>query len=301
MADIGHRWDRDGPASGRRRRGGRGQAARARDRRRGGRRREAESGARRYRFLAKAIPQILWTATPTGSLDSFNPRWAEYTGLAARRSPDRGWLGSLHPEDVRRWLEGWERAVARAEKLSIDLRLRRADGTYRWHLARAMPVRDRAGRLLKWLGTCTDIDDQKRAEGMLGFLAEASTVLASSLDYETTLAAVARLAVPHVADWCVVDMLEPDGSTRRLAVAHSDPARSSSAWELARRYPPALGDPRAAVRVLPTGRSEIADQIDDASPWSPRPATRTTWRCSGPRAAPRRSARPWRPGAGPWA
>jgi len=75
-------------------------------------RREAESGARRYRFIAKAIPQILWTASPSGTLDSFNPRWTEYTGLTARRSLDRGWLGSLHPEDVRRWLEGGERAVS---------------------------------------------------------------------------------------------------------------------------------------------------------------------------------------------
>ncbi len=223
----------------------------------------AESGARRYRFLAKAIPQILWTATPSGVLDSFNPRWAEYTGLTARQSLARGWLRSLHPDDRRRWRDGWERAVSRGENLSIDLRIRRTDDTHRWHLARVTPVRSLSGLLLKWLGTCIDIDDQKRAEGMLRFLAEASTVLASSLDYETTLAAVARLAVPHVADWCVVDMLDRDGSTRRLAVAHADPAQIELGWELARRYPPALGDHRAPTEVLATGRSEIADQIDD--------------------------------------
>jgi PAS domain S-box-containing protein len=228
-------------------------------------RREAESGARRYRFLAKAIPQILWTATPEGTLDSFNPRWSEYTGLTTRRALDRGWLGSLHPDDVRRWLEGWERAVSRGEILTIDLRLQRVDGTHRWHLTRVMPVLSRTGRLLKWLGTCTDIDDQKRAEGMLGFLAEASKVLASTLDYETTLAAVARLAVPHVADWCVVDMCDRDGSTRRLAVAHSEPGQVELGWELARRYPPTLGDPRVPTDVLTTGRSEIAEQVDDAS------------------------------------
>ena len=93
-----------------------------------------------------------------------------------------------------------------------------------------------------------------------------STVLASSLDYETTLAAVARLAVPHVADWCVVDMLEAGGVTRRLAVAHADPAKVELAWEVARRYPACcLGDPRAASRVLQTGRAEVSPVIDDAA------------------------------------
>jgi PAS domain S-box-containing protein len=225
---------------------------------------EAEASGRRYRFLAKAIPQIVWTATPEGAIDSFNPRWTEYTGLPARPSQKRNWLRSLHKDDVRRWRDGWEKSRQSGAKLALDLRLRRQDGTFRWHLVQALPVLDRSGHVLKWLGTCTDIDDQKRAEGMLGFLAEVSTVLASSLDYETTLAAVARMAVPHVADWCVVDMLDPGGSIRRLAVAHPDPTKVELAWELARHYPPALGDPRVALKVIQTGRSEIASEVDDS-------------------------------------
>ena len=129
-----------------------------------------EAGGRRYRFLAKAIPLIVWTATPEGKLDSFNTRWVEYTGLPTRQNRDRGWQRSLHPEDVRRWVDGWSRSLTSENTLTLDVRLRRADGAYRWHLARALPVRDRSGSVLKWLGTCTDIDDQKRAEGMLGFL-----------------------------------------------------------------------------------------------------------------------------------
>ncbi len=224
----------------------------------------AQSSERRYRFLAKTIPQIVWTASPKGLIDSFNPRWSEYTGQSSRPNPDRSWQETLHLEDVRRWIEGWERSRSSGMKLALDLRLRRVDGIYRWHLVHALPVRDRSGRLLKWMGTCTDIDDQKRAEGMLRFQAEVSTVLASSLDYETTLATVARMAVPHVADWCVVDMLEAGGSMRRLAAAHADPSKVDLAWELARRYAPALGDPRVAVRVLQTGRSEIGAEVDDA-------------------------------------
>ncbi len=224
----------------------------------------AEAGGRRYRFLAKAIPQIVWTATPDGVLDSFNPRWTEYTGLAARPHQSRNWRRGLHAEDVPRWVEAWKRARSSGSNVALDVRLRRDDGSYRWHLVRASPIRDRSGALLKWLGTCTDIDDQKRAEGMLWFLAEVSTLLASSLDYETTLAAVARMAVPHVADWCAVDMLEPGGGTRRLAVAHRDPAKVELGWDVARRFPPSLGDPRIPLRVLATGRTELAADIDDA-------------------------------------
>ena len=227
----------------------------------------AEADGRRYRFLAKAIPQIVWTATPDGRLDSFNPRWGEFTGLGSPRAHehDRDWAAALHPEDVRRWDEGWLRARRAGTSLTLDLRLRRADGTYRWHLARALPVLDRQGPAIKkWLGTCTDIDDQKRAEGMLGFLAEVSTVLASSLDYETTLAAVARLAVPHVADWCTVDIAEPDGAFRRLAVAHADPARAELARELGRLYPAHLSDDTGVAEVLRTGRPEVVPVVDRA-------------------------------------
>ena len=224
----------------------------------------ADPSGRRYRFLAKAIPQIVWTAAPSGLLDSFNPRWSEYTGLPHRPNQSRQWRSGLHPEDVPRWVEGWRRAWSSGQNLALDVRLRRTDGSFRWHLVRASPVRDRSGLLLKWLGTCTDIDDQKRAEGMLAFLAEVSTLLASSLDFETTLAAVARMAVPHVADWCVVDLLELDGEIRRLAVAHVDPAQVALGWELARCYPPSLGDPGAARRVLQSGRTELAEVVDDA-------------------------------------
>jgi len=95
------------------------------------------------------------------------------------------------------------------------------------------------------------------------FLAEASKSLSSSLDYETTLATVARLSVPHFADWCAVDMLDEGGELRRLAVAHVDPAKIEWAHEIHRRYPPDPEDPRGLYRVVRTGESEFYPEIDD--------------------------------------
>ena len=109
-------------------------------------RRAAEASGRRYRFLAKAIPQIVWTATPAGSLDSFNPRWTEYTGLVAHAGARTGAGGGRStPRTSAAGSRAGSGRGASGAKLTLDLRLRRADGSYRWHLVHALPVRDRAG------------------------------------------------------------------------------------------------------------------------------------------------------------
>ena len=101
------------------------------------------------------------------------------------------------------------------------------------------------------------------AEGRAAFLAEASAALASSLDYRTTLASVARLIVPRIADACAVDMLDGEGRLRRLATSHSDPSRIASAEEVARRYPPDLRAPHGAGHVVATGEPEILSEVTD--------------------------------------
>lgn len=101
------------------------------------------------------------------------------------------------------------------------------------------------------------------AERRSAFLAEASAVLASSLDYEPTLASVASLAVPHIADWCVIDMIEPDGQVRRVAAAHVDPAKMTLARELQQRYPPHHDNPRGVMQVLRSGEPELYPELPD--------------------------------------
>jgi signal transduction histidine kinase len=113
---------------------------------------------------------------------------------------------------------------------------------------------------VEWVGTLTDVDEERAASDHLRFLAEASDLLASSLDFETTLKTVTELAVRSIADWCVVDLADEEGSYRRLAVAHVDPAKVELAHELQRRYPP-KPEMSAVARVLRTGKTEWMREI----------------------------------------
>jgi PAS domain S-box-containing protein len=116
----------------------------------------------RYRSLADAMPGIVWTADANGSLDYYNSRWFEYTGLTPEQSLGWGWQPVLHPDDTERCLRRWATCVQTGEKYEIEYRFKRAsDGSYRWHLGRALPMRDAAGKVVRWFGTSTDIHDQK--------------------------------------------------------------------------------------------------------------------------------------------
>ncbi|HLZ73222.1 MAG TPA: ATP-binding protein [Dehalococcoidia bacterium] len=211
------------------------------------------------RALGDALPYIVWLADTHGRLDYLNVHWFAYTGLREDEAYDpTTWLRAVHPEDRSAFEARWRAARQKGEAGEFAFRLRRgADGSYRWHLGRAVPVRDREGRIVKWFGTSTDIDDQQRAEEGLRFLARASEALTVSLDYEATLTSIARLAVPVLADWCIVDELEEDGAFRRMAIVHADPAKAELAWEMERRFPTDPGGRIGPAAVLRSGRPEL--------------------------------------------
>lgn len=121
----------------------------------------------RYRNLANAIPQIVWIARPNGMVDFFNQQWFSYTGLTFEQSEGWGWKKAIHPEDLPYYLDRWGETLKIGIPFEIHCRLKRADESYRWHLVRALPERDRQDQTMAWLGTSTDIDDQKRAEEVL--------------------------------------------------------------------------------------------------------------------------------------
>jgi PAS domain S-box-containing protein len=123
------------------------------------------------------------------------------------------------------------------------------------------PIIDSSGNVVGASTIARDITERKRVEEAQRFLAKAGTRLSSSLDYPTTLASVANLAVPYLADWCVIDVLEEDGSLDRLAMTHQDPEKIALAHELEERYPPDLDAQRGVAQVLRTGRSDLVPEI----------------------------------------
>jgi PAS domain S-box-containing protein len=223
-------------------------------------RRESEE---RYRFLAEAQPDQIWTALPNGELDYVNQRALDYFDLPFADLVESGWTSSVHPDDLPRTLERWQGSLATGETYENEFRLRRAsDDSYRWHLARALPMRGRQGAIVKWFGSNTDIHDQKRAEESQRFLVEAGATLSGSLDYRATLAAVAKMAVPGIADWVRVDVLE-DGKLRTLAVEHVEARKVELALELSRRYPEDPDAGQGPPHILRTGESELMTEIPE--------------------------------------
>jgi two-component system, sensor histidine kinase and response regulator len=123
----------------------------------------AES-ARDFRDLSESMPQIVWVCDAEGSNVYFNQQWVEYTGLTLEESYGHGWNKPFHPDDQQRAWDAWQNAVTKNGIYSLECRLRRADGAYLWWLVRGVPTVDQHGKILKWFGTCTNIDDIKRAE-----------------------------------------------------------------------------------------------------------------------------------------
>ena len=120
---------------------------------------------RELRDVIEAMPTMVWIAGTDGSNEFGNRRWQEYTGLSHERTVGSGWQDAVHPTDLKRHREKWCASLASGEPFENEVRYRwAADGQYRWFLSRAVPLRDEHGKILKWYGVSTDIDDRKRAE-----------------------------------------------------------------------------------------------------------------------------------------
>ncbi|MCW2380711.1 MULTISPECIES: PAS domain-containing protein [unclassified Sphingobium] len=115
----------------------------------------------RFRVLADAMPQMVWSTRADGYHDYYNARWYEFTGAQLGRTDGTGWNGQFHPDDQAKAWEVWSHSLATGDPYEIEYRLRRFDGEYRWTLGRALPIRDDAGNIVRWFGTCTDIHDQR--------------------------------------------------------------------------------------------------------------------------------------------
>jgi len=119
------------------------------------------------REVIDAIPTMAWSALPDGSNTYVNKRFAEYSGLSAERAAGSGWLAATHADDLQPHLSKWMASVATGEPFEHEVRFRRADGHYRWHVCRGVPLRDDEGKIVRWYGILFDIDELKKTESAL--------------------------------------------------------------------------------------------------------------------------------------
>jgi len=218
----------------------------------------------RFRLMADTAPVLIWMSGVDGLRYYFNKTWLDFTGRTVEQEAGNGWNESVHPDDLDQCLQIYITNLDARKEYKMEYRLQRFDGEYRWLLATGIPRFSSDGEFTGFIGSCIDITEIKRAEERQAFLVEAAGALASSLDYEVTLASVAQMAVPKLADWCTVDVLEDDGSLKRLAVAHVDPKKVQWAHELQERFPAQRDATRGALKVLATGVSELYPEIPDA-------------------------------------
>jgi PAS domain S-box-containing protein len=118
----------------------------------------------KFHEMAETVPDILFTGRPDGWTDYTNQRFYDYTGMPPGAAEGFGWVAAVHPDDAQRARERWLHSMRSDEPYEIEYRIRAADGTYRWFMGRSRPIRDSEGRIVKWFGVCTDIEEQKRAQ-----------------------------------------------------------------------------------------------------------------------------------------
>jgi len=134
----------------------------------------------RIRLIIDTIPTMAWSVRPDGTVDFLNQRWLDYTGLSLEQYVQEP-TGPIHPADIPRVIERWLAEMAVGEPYEEEMRLRRADGEYRWFLVRTAPLRDEQGNLVKWYGVSIDIEDRKQAEEKLKATSEQLRAFSASL------------------------------------------------------------------------------------------------------------------------
>jgi PAS domain S-box-containing protein len=255
-------------------------------------RKAAMESEERYRFTANAVPVQIWTANADGALDYVSDRAAEYFGKSAAEVIGEQWLSVLHPDDVKPTLDRWQQSIERGEPYEVEFRLWSArHDAYRWHLARAVPQRDEAGKVVRWFGTNTDIEDAKQTEVELRRLtaeaqeadkAKAAFLAAMSHELRTPLNAIGGYAQlmemgvrGPITEEQRVDLLKIQRSKNHLDALVSDVLNFAKLGSGKMEYQLTTVDVHAAIQsVLEMVAPQIASKELRLAPFStPRQLT----------------------------
>jgi PAS domain S-box-containing protein len=218
-----------------------------------------------------AMPTLAWTARADGYIDWYNARWYEYTGTTPGDMEGWGWSSVHDPRVLPSVLEEWQASIDTGKPFEMTFPLRGKDGAFRPFLTRVSPVRDSSGKVVRWFGTNTDVEHEhhalhlaENAERRAAYLSEVSAALAGSLDVAVTLDAVAHLAVPRLADWCFIELVDETGAIVPTSIAHRDPDKVALARRVLERYPLDPMAPHGSGKVIRTGEPELVPKIPDA-------------------------------------
>jgi PAS domain S-box-containing protein len=213
----------------------------------------------RYRALVEASTVMVFSSDPSGQVSEM-PEWRALTGQPTSELRTSGLMDAIHPEDRERATEVWRTALATEKPYTIEYRIHQRDGSYRWYRSRAVPILE-DGIIREWVGVFDDIEEEHLARQRHAAVDNALGVLGTSLDFEWNLAAVTRLVVPTLADYCSVDIVDEAGALRRVSSTHIDPRKEEVLRELWRKYPYQKDD-RGVPSVVRTGVAEMTPVID---------------------------------------
>lgn len=219
-----------------------------------------ELSEERMGILLDTIPCHVYKLDQDGRLEYVNEHWLEYSGFTREEVLAGRGVGA-HPEERLSLREAAQQGQDSGAPYTVEMRLRRRDGAYRWHMARTVPVTVN-GRIAGWVGANVDIDDRKRREAVSEFLDDAGRVLSERLELDATLTRITELAVPRLADWCKIDVFDEEAGSRLVAYSNADPQRMAmAATARAQVGAPALKEP-LHERVMRTGRSELIERAE---------------------------------------
>ncbi len=235
--------------------------------------RESEA---RFRLMADTTPAFIWMTDANGKITYMNKTRLEFSGNTLDENLNSNWKDSIHPDDLPLLLRIQKENVNKS-KLQFEFRLKSHEGKYRWIYDTAIPRYTAEGKFTGYIGSGIDISDIKEAEeklkkayqrekelrletekgkGKLSFLAEATSILNSSLEYNITLKTLAYIITPQLADWCSIDLLS-DGNLNRVVVSHVDPAKVNLAHEIGDKYGPDPSGSSGIWNVIRTGKSKL--------------------------------------------
>ena len=210
-------------------------------------------------LVIDSIPALTGVALPSGSVELVNRRWLEFTGIQLEDAKGSGWTRSLHPEDREAFTSKGRAAREAREPFEIEVRLRRADGIYRWFLMRVAPLRNERGEVIRWYGVSTDIEDRKLAEALLAGEKRLLEMMARGDALTLILEALCRLVEEQSGDvLCSILLLDPDGGHLRHGAAPNLPRSYTESIDGAAIGPAAGSCGTAAYRAKPVVVSDIA-------------------------------------------